>query len=176
MIASSKNDRENYPRKCFWTQENKSGVKVNYGLSAEIGLRTTDRVSTSAWWWGQTESLNCPGRMRIPGIRNLTKLQCGIRERFKGYGIWRQNLGTGCGIGKGKRYSGVAMTDEFRNAGFSRMKTITEAMIRVFPREINVLEIEGILGCWPVGYVDFTKVILRGCMNGSLILRTSAIS
>ena len=68
------------------------------------------------------------------------------------------------------------MTDEFRDAGFSRMKRITEAMIRVFPREINGLEIEGILGCWPVGYVDFTKVILRGCMNGSLILRTSAIS
>ena len=109
--------------------------------------------------------LNCPGRMRIPGIRNLTKLQCGIRERFKGYGIWRQHLGMGCGIGKGKRYSGVAMTDEFRDAGFSRMKRITEAMIWVFPREINVLEIEGILGCWPVGYVDFTKVILRGCMK-----------
>ena len=34
MIGSSKNNRENYPRKCFWTQEKKNLVKFNPGLSA----------------------------------------------------------------------------------------------------------------------------------------------
>ena len=27
MIESSKNNRENYPRKCFWTQEKETRVK-----------------------------------------------------------------------------------------------------------------------------------------------------
>ena len=34
MIGSSKNKRENYPRKCFWTQEKETRVKFNPGLSA----------------------------------------------------------------------------------------------------------------------------------------------
>ena len=34
MIGSSKNNRENYPRKCFWTQEKETQVKFNPGLSA----------------------------------------------------------------------------------------------------------------------------------------------
>ena len=34
MIGSSKNNRENYPRKCFWTPEKKTRVKFNPGLSA----------------------------------------------------------------------------------------------------------------------------------------------
>ena len=34
MIGSSKNSRENYPRKCFWTQEKQTRVKFNPGLSA----------------------------------------------------------------------------------------------------------------------------------------------
>ena len=34
MIGISKNDRENYPRKCFWTQEKETRVKFNPGLSA----------------------------------------------------------------------------------------------------------------------------------------------
>ena len=34
MIGSSKNDRENYPRKCFRTQEKEAQVKFNPGLSA----------------------------------------------------------------------------------------------------------------------------------------------
>ena len=33
MIGSSKNNRENYPRKCFLTQEKETGVKLNRGLS-----------------------------------------------------------------------------------------------------------------------------------------------
>ena len=32
MIGSSKNNRENYPRKCFWTQEKETRVKFNPGL------------------------------------------------------------------------------------------------------------------------------------------------
>ena len=34
MIGSSKNSTENYPRKCFWTQEKETWVKFNPGLSA----------------------------------------------------------------------------------------------------------------------------------------------
>ena len=34
MIESSKYNRENYPRKRFWTQERETGVKFNPGLSA----------------------------------------------------------------------------------------------------------------------------------------------
>ena len=34
MTGSSKNNRENYPRKCFWTQEKETRVKFNPGLSA----------------------------------------------------------------------------------------------------------------------------------------------
>ena len=34
MIGSSKNNRETYPRKCFWTQEKETRVKSNPGLSA----------------------------------------------------------------------------------------------------------------------------------------------
>ena len=34
MIGISKNNRENYPRKCFRTQEKETRVKVNPGLSA----------------------------------------------------------------------------------------------------------------------------------------------
>ena len=34
MIGSSKNSTENYPRKCFWTQEKETQVKFNPGLSA----------------------------------------------------------------------------------------------------------------------------------------------
>ena len=34
VIESSKYNRENYPRKCFWTQEGETQVKFNPGLSA----------------------------------------------------------------------------------------------------------------------------------------------
>ena len=34
MVGSSKNNTENYPRKCFWTQEKETWVKFNPGLSA----------------------------------------------------------------------------------------------------------------------------------------------
>ena len=34
MIGSSKISRENYPRKCFWTQGKETSVKFNPGLSA----------------------------------------------------------------------------------------------------------------------------------------------
>ena len=33
MIASYKNNRENYPRKCLWTQAKETLVKFNPGLS-----------------------------------------------------------------------------------------------------------------------------------------------
>ena len=34
MIESSKYNRENYARKCFWTQERETWIKFNPGLSA----------------------------------------------------------------------------------------------------------------------------------------------
>ena len=34
MIGSSKNNSENYPRKCLWTQEKETRVKFNPGLRA----------------------------------------------------------------------------------------------------------------------------------------------
>ena len=34
MTGSSKNNRENYPRKCFWKQEKGTRVNINLGLSA----------------------------------------------------------------------------------------------------------------------------------------------
>ena len=34
MIGSSKNNKVNYPRKCFWTQEKETRVKFNPALSA----------------------------------------------------------------------------------------------------------------------------------------------
>ena len=34
MVGSSKNNRENYSRKCFWTQEKETSVKFNPGLRA----------------------------------------------------------------------------------------------------------------------------------------------
>ena len=34
MIEISKYNKENYPRKCFWTQERETGVKFKPGLSA----------------------------------------------------------------------------------------------------------------------------------------------
>ena len=34
MIGSSKNNKENYPRKCFWTQEKETRLKFNPELSA----------------------------------------------------------------------------------------------------------------------------------------------
>ena len=51
MIGSSKNNRENYPRKCFWTEEKETPVKFNPGLSANRPL--------SNWAWILTcHSLN----------------------------------------------------------------------------------------------------------------------
>ena len=36
MIGSSKNNRENYPRKCFWTQERETRVK-RYSAFEQLG-------------------------------------------------------------------------------------------------------------------------------------------
>ena len=38
MIGSSKNNRENYPRKYFRTQEKETRIKFNHGLSANRPL------------------------------------------------------------------------------------------------------------------------------------------
>ena len=44
MIGSSKNNRENYPRKCFSTQEKETMVKFNPGLSANQPLNNWAQV------------------------------------------------------------------------------------------------------------------------------------
>ena len=50
LIGSSKNSKENYPRKCFWTQEKETRVKFNPGLSA-------NQPSNN---WAQGECQCCP--------------------------------------------------------------------------------------------------------------------
>ena len=45
MIGSSKNNGENYPRKCFWTQEKETRVKFNPGLSANRPSNNWAQVS-----------------------------------------------------------------------------------------------------------------------------------
>ena len=44
MIGSFKNNRENNPRKCFWTQEKETRVKFNPGLSANRPLNNWAQV------------------------------------------------------------------------------------------------------------------------------------
>ena len=47
MIGSSKNDRENYPRKCFRTQEKETQVKFNPGLSTN---RPSNNLAQAEIW------------------------------------------------------------------------------------------------------------------------------
>ena len=48
MIGSFKNNRENYPRKCFWRQEKEIRVKFNPVLSANRRLNNwAQRVTLS---------------------------------------------------------------------------------------------------------------------------------
>ena len=54
MIGSSKINKENYPRKCFWTQEKETQVKFNPGLSANRPSNTGSRVSVSIVLIGQS--------------------------------------------------------------------------------------------------------------------------
>ena len=49
MIGSSKNNRENYLRKCFWTQEKETLVKFNPGLS--------DNRPLNNWAWSMSISV-----------------------------------------------------------------------------------------------------------------------
>ena len=58
----------------------------------------------------------------IPGIWDLTKIRCGIREELAGHGIWlylgseiRQNLGTDVGVGK----KDIRVSNEFWDGWFS---------------------------------------------------------
>ena len=44
MIESSKNNRENYPRKCFGTQEKETQVKFKCGLSPNRPSNNSDGV------------------------------------------------------------------------------------------------------------------------------------
>ena len=47
MIGSSINNRENYLRKCFWTQEKEIRVKFNPGLSANRSSNNWGQVAGS---------------------------------------------------------------------------------------------------------------------------------
>ena len=48
MIESSKYNRENFPRKYFWTQERETRVKFNPGLSANRPSNNWDLVCNHA--------------------------------------------------------------------------------------------------------------------------------
>ena len=56
MIGSSKNSTENYPRKCFWTQEKETQVKFNPGLSVNR--------SSNNWAQEQPSVLPYSGHLR----------------------------------------------------------------------------------------------------------------
>ena len=45
MIGSSKNSTENYPRKCFWTQDKETRVNFNPGLSANQPLNNSAQIN-----------------------------------------------------------------------------------------------------------------------------------
>ena len=47
MIGSSKNSTENYPSKCFWTQEKENGVKFNPALNANQPSNNSAQMSFS---------------------------------------------------------------------------------------------------------------------------------
>ena len=49
MIGSSKNNRENFPRKCFRTQEQETRVKFNPGLSANHSLNNWAQKLNVLW-------------------------------------------------------------------------------------------------------------------------------
>ena len=48
MFGSSKHNKENYPRKYFWTQEKETRIKFNPGLSAN----RPSNNSTGPWRLG----------------------------------------------------------------------------------------------------------------------------
>ena len=50
MIGSSKNNRENYPRKCFWAQEKETRVKFNPRLSANRPSNNWVQSNTTEWY------------------------------------------------------------------------------------------------------------------------------
>ena len=62
MIGSSKNNRENYPRKYFWTQEKETRVKFNPWLSA-------NRPSNN---WALVQNTKTSGGSYTGRLRGLT--------------------------------------------------------------------------------------------------------
>ena len=55
MIESSKYNRENYPRKCFWTQEKET--RVNKRLSAFEQLGTGGKLFLNHLWQIQNKQI-----------------------------------------------------------------------------------------------------------------------
>ena len=68
MIGSSKNNRENYPRKCFRAPEKETWVKFNPGLS-------TNRPSNN---WAQENNPSC--LTWLPDLMNYGSYLTGIRS------------------------------------------------------------------------------------------------
>ena len=106
MTGSSKNNGENYPRKCFWTQEKEVRVKFNPGLSA-------NRPSNN---WAQ----------RFKGLENVSLVSicfpCSIWGSpigFSGCGIsliWRSGFGI---IKPNRARFGIESTREDQFTGLS---------------------------------------------------------
>ena len=89
MIGSSKNNRENYPRKCFWTQEKETLVKFNPGLSANRPSNNWALVSKlhrSKPWQVLQTCAKCPGHGGLPGV-----LRCcsAVKKNKKDRLYWR---------------------------------------------------------------------------------------
>ena len=66
MIGSSKNSRENYSTKCFWTQEKETRVKFNPGLRANRlsnnWAQGINHVEWSHQWESAKNAIHCFSR------------------------------------------------------------------------------------------------------------------
>ena len=78
MIGSSKINRENYPGKCFWTQEKETRIKFNPGLSTYQPSNNRAQRSTTS-----LASFPRSSPTRPCGERTL-----GMRLRKSHYGSW----------------------------------------------------------------------------------------
>ena len=78
MIGSFKNNRENYPRKCFWTQERKTWVKFKPGLSANRPSNNWAQVILKQQKAAREEN----ARPQKYCFRNVTALAGILRERI----------------------------------------------------------------------------------------------
>ena len=98
MIESSKYNRENYPRKCFWTQERETRVKFNPRLSA-------NRPSNN---WAQMCSEERERRSRLRHVAMIAKfLDHNNLLEYSYFSLYNSGR---VSMGKAKFYSGSILS------------------------------------------------------------------